>query len=169
MLSKILKTSCIAAGMFAITAAHATTNVKMDLADAAKAATAIVTGEVLSSVTVMNGRTPETRITLDVGEQLKGSTSQTITVVMPGGNYKQGKFRVGETVPGIAPVLASEESVYFLSSLAEANEYQIVGFNQGQLSMTNVDGEMMISGRLTRGAQYSLSEMRKKLNEVEGL
>jgi len=168
MFTKMIKTSCLLAGVFAMSFANATTDEQMDLTEVTQASTVIVTGEVLSSVTVMQGNSPFTKFTLSIEEQIKGNSPQTITVVIPGGTMKKGRFLVGETVPGVTPILSAQKSLYFLSPLDAKDEYQIVGFNQGQASISTVNGEEIITGTLTGGHQYSLTEMKAKINAADG-
>lgn len=169
MLTKMIKTSCLLAGVLAMSFANATTDEQMDLAEVTEASTVIVTGEVLDSVTVMEGNSPLTKLTISIEERIKGNTPQTITVVIPGGTMKKGRFLVGEVVPGITPVLSSQKNLYFLSPLAAKDEYQVVGFNQGQASISMVNGEESITGTLTNGERYSLTEMKAKIHAAQGL
>ena len=96
-------------------------------------------------------------VTLDVVRALKGSPSEALHLVLPGGTY--GRYRT--VVPGVPDLVAGEEAVLFLSPAADGAT-ALVGFSQGvlRIRIDPATGQRMaaapvtadIGGPVVRGA-----------------
>lgn len=168
MSKKATFTSGVMASLMAASAlTTATTNTELDLTDVTQAATAIVAGEVISSQVEMDGNSPQTLVSVRVTDEIKGDTASTITVVLPGGSYRSGRFRIGETHAGLPRLFANQKNVYFLSQDTTGGAYQIVGFNQGLATIeSSADGDV-VRGKLTQGQAVPMAEMKALINSVE--
>lgn len=172
MFKKPIATPIVQACMFtslAVLSASigATTNTELDLAELTQASSAIVTGSVVSSQTQMQGKAAQTLVSVNVTDEIKGETAQTITVVLPGGSYTSGGFRVGETHAGSPQVFTNQQNLYFLSDNNDDGIYNIVGFNQGMITIEPSDKGDTVRGSLTRGQAVSVGEMKARINSVE--
>jgi len=147
--------------------ANATSNTEMDLTDVTLAAETIVAGEVLASRTEMNGKTPQTLVSVRVIDEIKGDTAETITVLLPGGSYTSGRFRIGETHAGVQRAFNNQKSIYFLSDRNASGAYQIVGFNQGVVSIESSEDGDVVQGVLTQGQVIPLDEMKEQIMSME--
>lgn len=167
MLIKNLKTVCLLASVFAMTIAHATTSKNMDLTEVTQASSLVIAGEVLSSVTTMNNGSAQTEVTVRVDDAIKGSSSSTVTIVMPGGSFVSNGIRLGENVPGVTKTFVEQRGVYFLTNMQEQGKYQITGFSQGMLAISSSNGVDTLRGKLTNGQEFTLAEIKEKIKAVE--
>lgn len=157
------KRVCLFASLLAVGVANATTNIELDLSDVTQAADAIVTGEVVSTETTMQGKSPQTLVTVRVTDELKGDTAETITILVPGGNYKSGRFRIGEVHAGSPQTFVNQSNFYFLNESAESGAYRVVGFNQGVIA---IEDETSARGLLTHGQAIPVAEMKARIAEM---
>lgn len=111
----------------------------------------IVLGKCTALESIWIDRILVTLATVSVSETLKGTTGETITVVLPGGSDSNRKFPIAMTYPG-APQMTSGEDVFlFLVRDTEFSDGLIVaGFSQGKFSVVeSEDGEKLISRDLS--------------------
>ena len=154
------------AGIFTLSAAHATINKELDLADVTSASTVIVTGEVMSTKVETKDNSAQTLVSVQVTDALKGKTSDVITIALPGGSYSSNGFRVGETYAGVPQTFVNQKNMYFLSDSDTNGVYQIVGFNQGILTIEPDDNNEMVKGALTHGEAVSMAEMKTRIDNA---
>lgn len=108
----------------------------------------IVTGRCtgLKSVWVENNRILVTLATIEVSDTLKGSSSPSVTVVLPGGSDSNRKFPVAMTYAGAPTIFENEEVFLFLTAedLVEGG-LAVSGFNQGKFSLvTDTDSNVLV-------------------------
>lgn len=132
----------------------------------------IVLGQHLESRSVWVGRMLVTRVTVAVGELLKGQTQSTVTVDILGGIDMNRRIPIGMTVPGAPRIHSGEQVVLFLSrregltAQAGSGEYEIVGFSQGKLSVIEDEhGRPMVATGAAPGAKTPLAEFKAKIQE----
>jgi hypothetical protein len=112
-----------------------------------------------------------TLATVSVSETLKGSGSESITVVLPGGIDANRKIPVSMSYPG-APTLHPGESAFlFLTAAPEfGNNYTVAGFSQGKFSIVNTeDGEPMVSRDLSEMSLRGENGVRRGQSDVTPL
>lgn len=92
-----------------------------------------------------------TMATVSVSETLKGSASESVTVVLPGGIDANRKIPVSMSYPGAPSLTPGENAFLFLTAAPEfGNNYTVAGFSQGKFSIVNdEDGEPMVSRDLS--------------------
>jgi hypothetical protein len=111
----------------------------------------IVLGKCTGLESIWIDRILVTLATVSVSETLKGTTGETITVVLPGGSDSNRKFPVAMTYPG-APQMTSGEDVFlFLVRDTDFTDGLIVaGFSQGKFSVVeSEEGEKLVSRDLS--------------------
>lgn len=161
--------ACMLTGLALLSAnLGATTNTELDLSELTEASSVIVTGSVASTQTQMQGKAAQTLVSVNVTDEIKGDTAQTITVSLPGGSYTSGRFRIGETHAGTPQVFANQQNLYFLADEDNDGVYNVVGFNQGLVAIESSAKGDMVRGSVTRGQAVSMSEMKDRINSVEG-
>lgn len=139
--SKLL-ISAIAAAAFA-TSASATTMIEMSLEDLAADAAIVVVGDVVDTAFVKKDGGTYTEATINVSDAVVGSPASQITVSVPGGLSKHGKFQVYESSAGAPLFVRGGEALLFLSAV-EAGQYEVVGFSQGAFAVsTSVEGKIV--------------------------
>jgi hypothetical protein len=114
--------------------------------DMARESAMIVTGQCVKTDSVWVERTLYTVATVSVGETIKGDTSSTVNVLLPGGIDTRRKFPVAMRFPG-APVMFQNDKVllFLANSDAMPNSYSIMGFAAGKFRIVEKDGEPMVS------------------------
>ncbi len=147
---------------------NTTSNTELDLEAVTSASNAIVAGQVLSTKTMTDGNAARTVVSVQVNDEIKGDTAETIEIVIPGGSYKVGRFRVGETHAGTPRMFENQQNIYFLNSADTDGRYQIVGFNQGMVAIESLDGKAVVRGTLTQGQAIPMAEMKAKIASAEG-
>ena len=93
-----------------------------------------------------------TLATVSVSETLKGTESEDLTVVLPGGVDANRKFPVAMSYPG-APRLTPGEDVFLFLNRQHRIWWRlyVAGFSQGKFSIVNdEDGEPVVSRDLTK-------------------
>jgi hypothetical protein len=92
-----------------------------------------------------------TMATVSVSETLKGSGSESLTVVLPGGIDANRKIPVSMSYPGAPTLRPGENAFLFLTANTEfGNGYVVAGFSQGKFSIVNdEDGTPMVSRDLS--------------------
>jgi hypothetical protein len=121
---------------------HATTVRRLTFDDLVAKADAIVLGQVVDSRTywTTDKKLILTTYTVQVGERLKGSVPQTVTVTTVGG-------RIGNTilhVSGMPEFQPGENAVVFLER--SGSYTTVVGLNQGKFRISNGEVSNMVSG-----------------------
>ena len=112
----------------------------------------IAIGNAVDTQSMWVDRSLVTLVTVAVGESLKGTPGETITVVVPGGVDANREVPVAMTFPG-APRLTPGENVFlFLNADTElGGGYHVTGFSQGKFSIVEgEDGQPMVSRDLTK-------------------
>lgn len=125
----------IALSMLAAVTAHATTLMRMSLAQLAQASQEIVRAKCGAINTEWDAGEIWTLTTFDVEETWRGSTRATITVRLLGGRTAQFTSRVSG-VPRFHP---GEEVVLFLESTSRG-DYSVVSWQQGTFRIRLVAG-----------------------------
>ncbi len=123
--------------------AGATSVVKLDMAEMVQRADAIVIGHARSAESVWLGRELYTRYHIEVQEQLLGTATTEVHVVVPGGVDRNRPRPIAFTIAD-APQLRSDEHVALLlkrGSALGAADYTIVGFNQGRIQLDRPAGK----------------------------
>ncbi|HXQ74628.1 MAG TPA: hypothetical protein VN844_29250 [Pyrinomonadaceae bacterium] len=130
----------------ALQATDTTLAVALSLEDMVNQSDVIAIGNVVETRSTWVDRNLVTLATVSVGESLKGTPGETVTVVLPGGVDTNRKIPVAMTYPG-APRLTPGENVFlFLTSDSEVGGYNVAGFAQGKFSIVNdEDGQPMVS------------------------
>ncbi len=149
------------------TTSLATTNELLDLSGMTELASTIVTAEVISSEVDSSSDQVSTRVTLRVTDEIKGNTLETITVTLPGGSYKKGRFRVGEVSAGTPQLFADQDALLFLTEGSQSNSYNIVGYSQGYMSIREEGGKQMLQNTTTGGKAISVDVMKQQIREME--
>jgi hypothetical protein len=148
-MTKLLRwVGCALLAALTATAVPATTLQRLSDDELIDGASLIVTGHCRSMESRWVGRTLVTLVTLEVDDTWKGEKRGEVTVVVPGGIDLDRPVPVTVTYPG-APVFRPDESaLVFLQPLDQldvAGAYQVVGFDQGKLTITDGgDGEKAI-------------------------
>jgi len=110
----------------------------LGLRDLVKESDLIVTGKctALKSVWVENNRILVTLATIEVADTLKGSSAESVTVVLPGGADINRKFPVAMTYAGAPSIFQDEEVFLFLTAedLVDGG-FAVSGFNKGKFSL----------------------------------
>jgi len=149
------------------TTGFATTNELLDLSGMTELASTIVTAEVISSEVDSSANQVSTRVTLRVTDEIKGNTLETITVTLPGGSYRTGRFRVGEVSAGTPQMFADQDALLFLTEGSQSNSYSIVGHSQGYMSIREEGGKQMLQNTTTGGRAISVDTMKQQILELE--
>ena len=130
----------------------------------------IVVGRQVESKTVWVGRLLVTRVTVAVGEILKGQAPSTVTVDIPGGIDMNRRIPIGMSVPGAPTIHSGEHVVLFLSrregitAQAGSSEYAIVGFSQGKFSVVEeAQGRQVVITGAGQAAKTPLGEFKAKI------
>ena len=144
-----------------------TSNELLDLSDMTETASAIVMAEVVASQVDSSDNRGLTVVNLRVTGQIKGITQEFITLTLPGGSYTRGRFRVGEVVAGAPQLFANQDVLLFLAEGQQSNNYSLVGYTQGLLSIRDNDGQQVVQGNVTDGQVISIGSMVEKILQVE--
>jgi hypothetical protein len=130
----------------------------------------IVVGRHVESRSVWVGRVLVTRVTVAVGEILKGQAPSTVTVDIPGGIDMNREIPIGMSVPGAPTIHSGEHVVLFLSrqdgikAQAGSGEYTIVGFSQGKFSVgQDAQGRQVVTPGAGRGAKRPLEAFKAEI------
>jgi hypothetical protein len=132
--------------------ADTTLALALSVGDMTDQADVIAIGNVVDSRSMWVDRSLVTLVNVTVGESLKGTPGDTLTVVVPGGVDANRKVPIAMTYPG-APRLSPGENVFlFLNADSEVGGgYNITGFSQGKFSIVaGEDGEPFVSRDLTK-------------------
>lgn len=121
----------------------------LGLRDLVKESDLIVTGKCtsLKSVWVENNRILVTLATIEVVDTLKGRSTDSVTVVLPGGADINRKFPVAMTYAGAPSIFQDEDVFLFLTSenLVEGG-FAVSGFNKGKFSLvTDADRNVVVT------------------------
>ena len=109
-----------------------------------------------------------TMATVSVSETLKGSGSETLTVVIPGGIDANRKIPVSMSYPGAPRLTPGENAFLFLTAASEFGDaYTVAGFSQGKFSIVNdEDGEPMVSRDLSEMSLRDNNGVRRGQSNV---
>lgn len=109
--------------------------------------------------------------TVSVSETLKGSGSETLTVLLPGGIDANRKIPVSMSYPGAPRLAPGENAFLFLTAAPEfGNNYTVAGFSQGKFSIVNdEDGEPMVSRDLSEMSLRGDNGVRRGQSDVTPL
>ena len=130
--------------------AAATTAVHMSDEDLVRSSDLIVVGRCAEVQSVWVGRDLVTLATVEVGEQLKGETRPTVTVVLPGGVDTRRRVPVAVTWPGAPAMAPGEDVLLFLNDYPQvADGFAVAGFSQGKFSIVEgPQGEPQVARNL---------------------
>jgi hypothetical protein len=142
---------CFALALLALSAwdASATTARRMSNQNLADEAELIVIGRAGEGTVAWEGRTLVTLVPVTITETLKGTTTtQTITVALPGGVDLNRAVPVGMTYAG-APTMKDGEDVFLFLSRDDAvpSGYVVLGFSQGKFSIVREPGGRAVVSR----------------------
>lgn len=140
---------------------------QLDLGAMTSEATTIVTAEVVDSQVDTSDNRLTTVLTLRVTDQIKGVTQNFISVTVPGGSAKLGRFRVSEVNASVPRIFADQEALLFLTESQQSNNYSVVGFTQGYMSILDDEGQQVVQNSTTDGKKLSLEEMKESIMQVE--
>lgn len=130
--------------------ADATTAIALSNQALAVDATLIVTGRCTEVRSAWEGRTLVTLATVAVTDVLKGDTTQTVTVVLPGGSDANRKFPVSMVYAGAPQMAVGEDVFLFLGPDEAASGLAVLGFSQGKFSIVDDErGEKVVSRNLS--------------------
>lgn len=123
----------------------------------------IAIGNCVETRSVWVDRTLVTLATISVTESLKGISTSTITVELPGGIDANRRLPIAMTYPGAPNLTPGENAFLFLTATGEvAGSYTVAGFSQGKFSIvTDEDGEQMVSRNLTKTSLKSNNGVRR--------
>jgi len=145
----------------------ATTNELLNLEEMTNTASTIVTAEVVSTEVDSSNNRAKTMVTMKVTDAIKGDTQTLITVLVPGGSYSRGRFRVGQTSPGTPRFFAKQDALLFLNESQQSNTFTLVGHDQGYMSIRDSEGEQVLQNLTTGGKEMSVSNMKQQILEME--
>ena len=152
----------------AVPSLQATTAIQLSDQDLAGQADVVVIGKCVELRTAWIERALVTIATIRVSESLRGSTD-TVTVVLPGGFDTSRKVPIAMSYAGAPQILVDEEVFLFLGSEREAgiNGYSILGFSQGKFSIvTDTQGRKFVHRDMSRlnlqGAPATASGLRTR-------
>ncbi len=143
--------ACALLGSFALDGV-ATTLMPLELPELVDRADAIVIGHARSAETVWVGRELYTRYQIEVQEQWLGAAATQLHVMVPGGIDRNRARPIAFSVEG-APQLRQDEPVaLFLQRGGPlgADEYRIVGFNQGRFTLAGAADAQARSRQIER-------------------
>lgn len=145
--------------------AFSTTLQEMSLDAIVTSSEAIVLGEAISSRVVNTDSGVYTLTDFQVSETFSGSAPSTVTVSVPGGSYETASgFRVGEIVAGAPQLLPGRQAVLFLERDAVTGEMCVVGFSQGQMSVSDGPDGLVVTGLGRR--KMSLGALRAAIESA---
>jgi len=132
--------------MFGMSLLPAATLEKLSVDDMIGKSTAIVSGKVLSSNTVMRGPMIYTRYRVRVADVWKGQAASEVEVYAPGGKFGAAV----QTVPGAPRLEEAQDYVLFLWT-GRTGMTQVIGLSQGlfELKKDN-NGEPVLTRRASR-------------------
>lgn len=149
MLGRLCGSVCVL--VLVVTMAWGTTALQFSNQDLAAQADLVVIGKCTDVRTAWVDRMLVTLATIQVSENLKGS-SGVITVVLPGGIDANRAVPVMMSYPG-APQITPDENVFLFleDEMATLGGYTVIGFSQGKFSIvTDSQGRKMVDRDLTR-------------------
>ena len=163
----LLNFLCLVALAVAVPEAKATTVKQLTTEELVKRAELIVFGRHLESRSVWVGRMLVTRVTVAVGELLKGQAQSTVTFDILGGIDTNRKIPIGMSVAGAPRIHSGERVILFLSrqqGITGSGEHEIVGFSQGKLSVVeDAQGRQMVATGAGGGANTPLAEFKAEI------
>ncbi|MCI0338206.1 MAG: hypothetical protein L0226_11555 [Acidobacteria bacterium] len=112
----------------------------------------ILTGQCIETRSTWIERSLVTLATISVSERIKGDSSSTVQVVIPGGVDANRQIPIAMTYPG-APSIRPQEEVFLFLTAADgmSTSYSVMGYAQGKLSIVEDDqGQKLVSRDLTR-------------------
>lgn len=121
---------------------------RLSLDDMVARSTAIIRGTVVSSSAAFSGAVIYTHYTIQVSEQLKGSSQASVDVVIPGGTANN----LRQSFVGTPTLTTGSEYVLFLFT-GKAGLTTIIGLTQGLFTMAAGGGA---DPALTRAASHEL-------------
>jgi hypothetical protein len=113
----------------------------------AQAADLVLTGRCSQLESTWVGRSLVTIATVQVTDTLKGSPSQIVTVVLPGGIDSSRPVPVAQIWPDSPRLVPGQEALLFLNRRDDVvNGFAITGYSQGAFSIvTDPQGQKMVS------------------------
>ena len=140
---------------------------QIDLDALTSEATTIVTAEVVTAEVDNSDNRFSTILTLRVTDQIKGVTQNFISLRVPGGSVRQGRFRVAEVNAGVPRIFGDQDALLFLNESQQSNSYSLVGFTQGFMSILEEGGEQFVQNAATDGKKISLATMKESITQLE--
>ena len=97
-----------------------------------------------------------------------GSAEQTITVKTLGGRSNVGRLKTSTVFAGSPRFFIGQERVMLLSHNAEANNYSIVGFNQGSFRVNRTVQGSTVSLPTALGGNVNLDQALETISSRRG-
>ena len=136
--------------------------VALSVEDMVNQSDVIAIGNCVETKSIWVDRTLVTLATISVTESLKGNTTSTITVELPGGIDANRAVPIAMSYPGAPNLTPGENAFLFLTATGEvAGSYNVAGFSQGKFSIVDEDGEQMVSRNLTKTSLKSDNGVRR--------
>ena len=145
--------------------------VALSLEDMASQSDVIAIGSCTNTQSVWVDGSLVTLATVSVSETLKGSGSESLTVVLPGGIDANRKIPVSMSYPGAPRINPGENVFLFLTAdTGFGAGYTVAGFSQGKFSIVNDEnGEPMVSRDLTEMSLRDNNGLRRGQTDVTPL
>lgn len=151
--------------LVAVSTATATVMIHLDVDELSRRSDAVVVGTILDTTTRMIDHYPWTVATVEVHDSFLKGMSRTIQVEVPGGIQTiNGKMLVTR-VDGAPAFQKMDQAVFFLRGRAPEN-FQVVGWSQGFWHVRNVNGRETALAADDSGLQFSLEELRAKVQRA---
>jgi hypothetical protein len=145
--------------------------VALSLEDMVSQSDVIAIGNCVETKSVWVDGTLVTLATVAVGETLKGTGAETLTIVLPGGADANRKIPVAVSYPGAPRLTPGENAFLFLTSDPDfGGGYTVAGFAQGKFSIVNdEDGQPVVSRDLTKMSLQGNNGVRRGAANVTPL
>ena len=160
--------TAISLSMLASTSASATTLKQLSIDDMVSQASTCVVGNVVSSTQEKRNGQVYTLTTFNVSKTAFGSAEQTITVKTLGGRSNVGRLKTSTVFAGSPRFFIGQERVMLLSHNAEANNYSIVGFNQGSFRVNRTVQGSTVSLPTALGGNVNLDQALETISSRRG-
>ena len=155
--------------MLASTSTSATTLKQLNIDDMVSEATTCIVGNVVSSTQEKQNGQVYTLTTFNVSKIAFGSAERTITVKTLGGRSNVGRLKTSTVFAGSPRFFIGQERVMLLSHNADANNYSIVGFNQGNFRVNRTAlGGSTVSLPAALGGNVNLDQALETISSRRG-
>lgn len=139
----------LASGALLFGSVGATSLEQLDLQGLTAEADVVVIGQITSTQGHYSDGEFFTVLDVAVNRSLLGDEHGLLQIRVPGGSAVVNGVRLGETVAGLSPVASERDFALFLNRDENTGMHEIVGFSQGQLQVSERDGQqtLMVPGQ----------------------